>query len=30
MLDIIVLGILPAGALVAAGIYLPGLLGLAQ
>jgi hypothetical protein len=28
MLDIIVLGILPAGALVAAGIYLPGLLGL--
>jgi hypothetical protein len=29
MLDIIVLGILPAGALVAAGIYLPGILGLA-
>jgi hypothetical protein len=27
ILDVLVLGILPAGALVAAGMYLPGLLG---
>lgn len=30
LIDVIVLVILPAGALVAAGIYLPGLLGLAR
>jgi len=30
LIDVIVLVIMPAGALVAAGIYLPGLLGLAR
>lgn len=30
LIDVIVLVMLPAGALVAAGMYLPGLLGLAR